>query len=88
MEAQRLPEPWRSRMAEALDNFALAAMRADLKRASDRRTDAQRRKLVGARMPREMAQRCKACADALGVSLYRFSMDALEEACRKAERGG
>ena len=54
---------------------AIAAARGEAvrKRASDRRTDAARRTLVGARVPREAAM-------AQGISLYAWVCKALEQA--------
>ena len=56
------------------------------KSASDRRTDAARRRLVGARLPKDQAERCRACAALKGVSLYRFTVDALDTSCALTER--
>lgn len=54
-----------------------ARARAEARRKSDRKTDAKRRVLVGARVDRELAERCRAAAEAQGVSLYRWVTDAL-----------
>ena len=55
---------------------AIAAARGEAvrKRASDRRT------LVGARVPREAAARCREAAMAQGISLYAWVCKALEQA--------
>lgn len=58
----------------------LAGDRTLRKRASDQRTDAARRVLVGARVPVAFAEECSRRAQEKGVSLYRFVVDALEEA--------
>lgn len=55
--------------------------RVESKRESDRRTDARRRRTVGARVPVALYERVSACAQERGVSLYRFVVDALERAC-------
>lgn len=73
------------RMFELIVAIAAARGRGAQRRTSDRRTDARRRTLVGARLPREQAERCRAAADKLGVSLYRFALEALEAGCQRAE---
>ena len=74
------------RMLRFLTNIGAARGR-DLDRAeSDARTDAARRCLVGPRLSREEAQRCRRCAEGLGVSLYRFAANALERECERVER--
>ena len=72
-------------MFELIVAIAAARGRGAQRRTSDRRTDARRRTLVGARLPREQAERCRAAADKLGVSLYRFALEALEAGCQRAE---
>ena len=72
-------------MVTRLEHLALAMERSGRRKKSDRRTDAGRRKLVGARQPLEEAQRCAKCAELEGVSLYRFVVRALWEACVAAE---
>lgn len=70
---------------------AIAAARGEAvrKRASDRRTDAARRTLVGARVPREAAARCREAAMAQGISLYAWVCKALEQAAgREANKRG
>ena len=73
-------------MEECLADIGLAMQRTKKRRASDARTDAKRRKLVGARLPLEDAARCAACAALEGVSLYRFVVCALAAACEAAEK--
>jgi len=73
-------------MEECLADIGLAMQRTHKRRASDARTDGARRKLVGARLPLEDAARCARCAAFLEVSLYRFVVDALENACERVER--
>ena len=55
------------------------------KKESDKCTDAKRRRLIGARMPRIDAERCRACAALMGISQYRFTVNALERECRMVE---
>lgn len=75
----------RERMFDIVTAIGEAAGRDVMKADNDRWTDSKRRKLVGARVPQEAAERCKRCADARGISLYRFVVEALEEACKRAE---
>lgn len=79
-------EEERSRMLRLLTNLGAAGGRDMDKAESDARTDAARRCLVGPRLSREEAQRCRRCAEGLGVSLYRFAADALERECERVER--
>ena len=65
-------------IAEAVAGFIAAAARTHSKQASDRRTDAKRRILTGARLKREDAERYREAACASGRSLYAFVTDALE----------
>lgn len=58
--------------------LTVARRRTRQRRASDAGTDVSRRVLVGARIPRETAQRYRACAAGNGMSLYRFACSALE----------
>lgn len=75
----------RRRMVSVISDIGAARGRAEQKRESDARTDARRRKLIGARLPRAQAERCKRCADAQGLSLYRFVCNALERECNQME---
>ena len=59
-------------------DLCFARRRAAQRAASDRQTDKDRRLLVGARVPREKAERYRKKAKASGRSLYRFVLDALE----------
>ncbi|MBE6973342.1 MAG: hypothetical protein E7440_05625 [Ruminococcaceae bacterium] len=72
-------------MEERLADISLAIQRTRKRRESDARTDGARRKLVGARLPLEDAERCRKCAELEGVSLYRFVVRALQVACETAE---
>ena len=60
-----------------------AAGRCMAKRESDRRTDHKRRVLVGARVPRALAEKCRAAAEAEGLSLYAWVMRTLEQTFEK-----
>ena len=73
-------------MEERLADISLAIQRTRKRRESDAKTDGARRKLVGARLRIEDAERCARCAGFLGVSLYRFVVDALETACECVSR--
>ena len=75
----------RRKMMDRITDIGAARGRAEQCRESNARTDARRRKLVGARVPKEFAQRCKRCADAKGISLYRFVCNALERECGETE---
>lgn len=75
----------KSRAIEAAGDIIRAAARGHAKRASDRETDRRRRVLVGARVPRELAQRYQAAAAAQGVSLYAWAVAALTRAAQDTE---
>lgn len=74
-----------AKMVKLITDIPAARGRAVARRESDRRTDANRRILVGARVPRELYERVRKCAGFLGVSLYRFVVVALETKCRSVE---
>ena len=59
-------------------DLCFARRRAAQRAASDRETDHLRRLLVGARIPRPLAEKYRAAAKTSGRSLYRFVLDALE----------
>ena len=65
--------PW------VISNIVIERGKAVRKKASDKRTDRVRRTLVGARVPRELAQRCQAAAEEEGVSLYAWVSGVLEK---------
>ena len=69
---------------EAMEVLAAAKYRTDSRKRSDRRTDGKRRKLVGAKLRMEDAAEVEMWAQVQGVSVYRFVVDALAAACRKA----
>ena len=79
---RRLKGPVRQ-MEECLADIGIAMQRTHRRRASDAVTDAARRVTVGARVRVEDAQRYRECASFLGVSMYRFLIDALENACER-----
>lgn len=75
----------------ALVRLAAARRRASQRADSDAKTDRARRILVGARLPRETAEKYRECAAAHGLSLYRFVCNALErefERLRSQGEGG
>ena len=61
-----------------LVRLAAARRRTSQRANSDARTDHARRLLVGARLPRQTAERYRECAAGQGLSLYRFVCQALE----------
>ena len=61
-----------------LVRLAAARRRASQRADSDARTDHARRLLVGARLPRQTAEKYRKCAAARGLYLYRFVCQALE----------
>lgn len=65
---------------EFLEKLTKARKRTIKKAKSDKRTDEDRRQLVGARVEKERYERYKEAADERGVSLYRFTIDALDKA--------
>lgn len=76
----------REELIDCITDIGAARGRAVSRRASDAATDFRRRSLVGARMAREQVERCQRCAQAEGVSLYRFVVSALEAACQRIEQ--
>ena len=64
--------------ADFLSRLAAARRRTQQRADSDAVTDLGRRLLVGARVPRELAERYRECATEHGLSLYRFVCNALE----------
>lgn len=75
---ERLGDPKeRDAIARHARDLAIICARRNAKRTSDRRTDNQRRTLVGARVRREEARRYQQAAKATGRTLYRFVCDAL-----------
>ena len=61
-----------------VERLAQARRRTAQRQESDAETDKGRRLLVGARLPRPLAEKYRACAKARGISLYRFVCLALE----------
>lgn len=70
---------------EQLVSMTVARARTEAKHRSDAQTDRRRRRLVGARLPKHQADRCRACARLEGESVYRFVCSALERACSEVE---
>lgn len=68
---------------QLIEQLVIARRRARQKARSDRGTDKARRLTVGARLPRETAERYRQCAYAHGLSLYRFACCALEREYRR-----
>lgn len=62
---------------DALCDVLAARRRTEQRRRSDRRTDRQRRRLVGARVDRATAERCKVAAEGCGLSLNEWTTRAL-----------
>lgn len=85
MEQAREDEDWE--MLELIVGIASALGRSLARRDSDKRTDAKRRVLVGAHVPRGLAERVKAAAAAKGVSQYRFLVDGIERMCDDEKAG-
>ncbi len=69
----------RDDIMEKIIEIAVERDRANRKRASDRETDRRRRVLVGAHVPRKLAQRARDTARARGISMYRLMVDMLEQ---------
>lgn len=68
---------------ELVTALVLARRRTGQRRDSDRETDADRRILVGARLPRATGEQLRKCAQDHGMSLYRFICQALEREYRR-----
>lgn len=68
---------------ELVTALVLARRRTGQRRDSDRETDADRRILVGARLPRATGEQLRKCAQDHGMSLYRFVCQALEREYRR-----
>ena len=73
---------------DLLERLAQARQRTQSRGESDARTDAGRRVLVGARLPRPTAERYRLAAKLKGVSLYRFACEALEREYERLQKGG
>ncbi len=65
---------------EDVEDIVLAMERTRCRRASDRATDARRRVLIGARVPRALAEQVREAARGKGVSVYRFIVDIIKPA--------
>ena len=75
-----------ARALECITMTVAARARTEARRKSDRETDNRRRVLVGARVPRETAERCKAAAEAEGLSLYAWVTTAIEDALTDSQQ--
>lgn len=85
----KAPLVLRVRAFEAIGDLIRAQARANDRRKSDAKTDATRRTLVGARVPRADADRYRAAAAAEGLSLYAWTVAALNaHADRLRDRNG
>ena len=73
----KAPLVLRVRAFEAIGDLIRAQARTNERRKSDAKTDAARRTLVGARVPRADADRYRAAAAAEGLSLYAWTRAAL-----------
>lgn len=73
----KAPLVLRVRAFEAIGDLIRAQARTNDRRKSDAKTDATRRTLVGARVPRADADRYRAAAAAEGLSLYAWTVAAL-----------
>ncbi|HIY16162.1 MAG TPA: hypothetical protein H9839_02400 [Candidatus Intestinimonas stercorigallinarum] len=85
LTAREIPGGKGMSIVNQLVDMAIARARTGRKRDSDAQTDRKRRQLVGARLPRHQAERCRACARLEGESVYRFVCSALERACSEVE---
>lgn len=83
MELRDPLERWR--ILDAIEGVGSAKGRSGQRRRSDAVTDRKRRQLVGARIPIEIADRIRDCADRTGVSLYRWVYDALVKAMEETQ---
>lgn len=70
-----------------LDEYAVARYRQSGKAARDAAADADRRRLIGARLPIAQAERIKAAAAATDRSIYRFVIDALDREIERSQEG-
>lgn len=73
----KAPLVLRVRAFEAIGDLIRAQARTNDRRKSDAKTDATRRTLVGARVPRADADRYRAAAAAEGLSFYAWTVAAL-----------
>ena len=83
--ARKIPGGKGMSIVDQVVDMAIGRAGTGRKRDSDAQTDRKRRQLVGARLPRHQAERCRACARLEGESVYRFVCSALERACSEVE---
>lgn len=74
--------------AAAVTTILIASRRKQQRRESDRRTDHERRLLVGPRLPRETAEKYRAAAEARHLSLYAWASMAMAAQYAKDMGGG
>lgn len=74
----------RQAQLQAITAIVAARRREQLQRESNRRTERSRRRLIGAHVPISLYNRCTRAAAADGISLYRFTVNALIDACDAA----
>ena len=65
-------------VVDGIAEIVRAIVRTKSKRESDAAADKERRITIGARVPREDAQRYRDAATETGRSMYRFAVDAFE----------
>lgn len=73
---------------DCLVRLAQARRRTCRRAESDAKTDAARRVLVGARIPRALYAKVKKRANKRGVSVYRLMVDMIEQMCDNEEEKG
>ena len=73
----------RQRALDVACDIVLAGDRTLRKRNSDDATDRRRRILIGARVPREFAERCREEAETRGLSLYAWVIWALDAGLKR-----
>lgn len=83
--AGKLKKKDRVKMLLALERVARAAAIAARKRQTNARYEGRRRRLVGAQVPVELADRVREYAEKQGVSVYRFVMDTMAAACQQMQ---
>lgn len=79
-------EAKKERFTKAIDEVSKAVDRTEQRRLSDQKTDQDRRRLVGARVPVYAANRYTALAAEMKISLYQLVCDALEDYRKKMEQ--
>lgn len=75
----------RQAITQAITGIIAARRREQMQAASNRHTERARRRLIGAHVPISLYNRCVRAAAADGNSLYRFTVNALLDACDAAD---